>query len=91
MVIACFFWKILWTFPKKEKEENETFESFISSMITLVDFKNIIQSKLKDFLKCLIYETVLVQIKLVLLVFNKGWVLTDFYFKIKPMNSVIRL
>ena len=60
-------------------------------MITLVDFKNIIQSKLKDFLKCLICESVLVQIKLVLLVFNKGLVLTDFYFKIKPVNSVIWL
>ena len=83
------FWKMLWTFPKKGEEKNETLESFISSMITLVDFKNIIQSKIKDFLKCLIYETVLVQIKLVLFVFNKGWVLTDFYFKIKPMNSVI--
>ena len=82
---SLLFWKILWTFPKKMKN----FESFISSMITLVDFKNIIQSKLKDFLKCLICESVLVQIKLVLLVFNKGLVLTDFYFKIKPVNSVI--
>ena len=69
---SLLFWKMLWTFPKKGEEKNETLESFISSMITLVDFKNIIQSKIKDFLKCLIYETVLVQIKLVLFVFNKA-------------------
>lgn len=66
---SLLFWKNFWNFPKKGREENEKLESFISSILTEVGFTNIIQSKLKDFLKLLIYESVFVQIKLVLHVY----------------------